>query len=147
MLGVMSPTPTSSTLSSAAALPRRSIYLRLLRWSLVIGAVYDFFLAAVFTAAPDLPARLLGVPRPGEDFYLWAIAVILTMLGAFYLLAAYDPVAYRGNIAVAIAGRLAAGAVLVLAARQSGLSGLYPLAAGDLLFGVLHAVFWWPIRK
>ncbi len=145
MLGAMSTPPSSP--AGPFALPRHSIYLRLLRFSLAIGAVYNFVLAAVFAAAPDLPARLLAVPRPGEDFYLWVIAVILTMLGAFYLLAAYDPVAYSGNIAVAIAGRTAAAAVLVLAAGRSGLAGLYPLAAADLLFAVLHAVFWWPVRR
>jgi hypothetical protein len=131
----------------SGALPRYSLYLRLLRLSLIAGAVYDFVLAALLAFAPDLPAQLLGVPPPGEDFYLWLIAVIVAMLGAFYLLAAYDPVAYRGNVAVAIAGRAAAGVVLGMAARRSGLAGLYPLAAADLLFAAAHAGFWWPVRK
>lgn len=129
------------------SLARKGLFLRLLRASLFAGALYDLALAALLVLAPELPERLLGVPRPGEDFYLWLLAVLLAMLAAFYLLAAFDPFSYGGNVLAAIAGRGTAGLVLALAAARTGFSGLYLLAAGDLVFAGLHAAFWWPVRR
>ncbi len=123
-------------------------FLRLLRLTLVVGALYDLAFAAVMAFAPEIPARILALPTPGEDFYLWLMAVFLCMLAAFYFLAAYDPVSYRGNIAVGILGRLAGGSVFLLArVGRPDLDGLFLIAAGDLIFAVLTACFWWPIRK
>ena len=128
-------------------LPRYGFCLRWLRRSLVAGAIYDLALAALLVAAPEVPERLLAVPRPGEDFYLWMLALLVALMAAVYLLAAYDPFSYYGNVVIAVGGRGAAGLVLLFAAWQSGLAGLYPLAAGDLVFALVHAVFWWPIRR
>lgn len=125
----------------------RARLLGLLRSSLIVGAVYDLIFAALMVLAPEIPARLLHLPMPGEAFYLWLMAIFLTMLSAFYLLAAYDPTSYRGNIAVAIGGRTAGGLALLLAAVDSGLAGLYPLAAADLFFACVHGVLWWPFRR
>lgn len=127
--------------------PRHGRLLRALRTSLVAGALYDVAFAAVMVVAPSLPERIFGLPQPGESFYLWLIAVLLCMLAAFYLLAAWDPVSYHGNVAVAIGGRTAGGVVLLLATvGRPDLAGLLPLAIGDLVFAALHAFFWWPIR-
>lgn len=122
--------------------------LKLLRASLVAGALYDFALAASLAAVPELPARLLGLPLPGESFYLAFMAIALTMLAAFYLLAAKDPRRYSGIIVVAIAGRLLAAAALARAAwDRPDLGGLYPLATADAAFGLVHAACWWPARS
>lgn len=129
-------------------LPRYSTLLRLLRWSLVLGAAYDAVFAVLFVVAPELPQRWTGLPMPGESFYLWLIAVFLGMLAAFYLLAAYDPVSYQGNVAVAVVGRAAGALALGWAAvGRPDLAGLWLLAAGDGLFAVLHAGFGWPVRR
>lgn len=128
-------------------LPRYSLYLRLLRLSLVLGAAYDLVLAAGMAFTPDLVARLLRVPPPGAAFYLWLFAFFLATLAAFYLLAAYDPASYRGNILVAIAARTAAAALLAAAAFREGLPGLYAAAAGDLVFAVAHTAFYLPLRR
>ena len=128
------------------SLPRTSIYFRALRISLTVGAVYDILLAAAMAFAPALLGSVLGVPTPSTP-YGWVLAVVLTMLGAFYALAAYDPVAYRGNVLVAIAGRAAAGAVLLAtAATYDDLGGFALPGLVDLLFAVVHAVCWWPSR-
>ncbi|MEL7061199.1 MAG: hypothetical protein AAGN46_14350 [Acidobacteriota bacterium] len=133
---------------AALPLPRHSRFLRLLKISLVTGALYDFAFAALMIAAPDLPTRLLELPLPGATFYLWIMAIFLTMLGALYLFAAYDPRSYGGVIRVAIVGR-SAGAIAFAAAAagDNSLWGLYPLAAADALFALAHAVFWWPTRR
>ena len=122
-------------------------WLRLLRMSLVAGAVYDLGFAACMAWAPGLPAAWLGLPLPGERFYLWIMAVFLTMLAALYLKAAEDPRRYSAVIAVAIGGRLLGAAAFVLAALdRPDLAGLYPLAAADALFAGLPTLFWWPQR-
>ena len=126
-----------------------AILLRLLRLSLVAGALYDVFFAVIMVAAPRLPEHLLGLPQPGERFYLWLIAVLLVMLATCYLLAAYDPVSYRGNIVIAIVGRATGGLALLFATLygRPDLEGLLPLGVADLAFAALHAAFWWPIRR
>lgn len=126
---------------------------RLLAWlrgSLVAGAVYDLVFALLMVAAPGVPARILDLPLPPPEtmFYLWVMAVLLSMLAALYLLAARDTRRYSGIVAVAIGGRLLGGLALGIAAwRGPGLEGLYPLAAADAAFGLAHAACWWPIRS
>ena len=128
--------------------PDTSRYLRILRASLAIGGIYDLVLAAALLLTPDLASRRLTLPRPNEDLYLWLLAILLFMAAAVYLLAAYDPMAYAGNVLVAIGGRAAAGAVLVgTAATRGDLHGLYLPGAVDLLFAVVHAASWWPLRR
>lgn len=129
---------------------RRFRLLTVLRTSLLAGAAYDLFFALAMAAFPELPARILNLPLPplpDGAFYLWIMAVLLTMLAAMYLAAAHDPRRYSAIIVVAIAGRLAGALALAAAAAGSGLSGLYPLAAADFVFGAVHAASWWPIRS
>lgn len=127
---------------------------RLLAWlrgSLVAGAVYDLGFALLMAAAPGVPAQLFHLPLPPLPegaFYLWVLAVLLTMLAALYLIAARDTRRYSGIVAVAIGGRLLGALVMAIAAlRGPGLEGLYPLAAADAAFGIAHAAFWWPLRS
>lgn len=132
--------------SSTAPFARRFRLLGWLRASLVLGALYDLVFALGMWFAPELPARLLDLPV-APPFFLWVTATLLTMLAVLYLVAARDTRRYSAIVAVAIAGRLVGGALLALAAVRSGLSGLYPLAAADLAFGLAHAAFWLPLRK
>ena len=128
--------------------PRRFWFIRLLGASLILGALYDAAFAGVMVLAPELPQRLLGLPLPGEDFYLRLIAVFLLMLAALYLTAAHDLRRYTGIILVAVAGRLLGAAVLGASAfADPRLSGLWPLAAADFAFGTVHAASWWAMRK
>ncbi len=90
--------------------------LRVLRLSLVVGGLYDLGLAALLALAPEPAFSLLALPLPQEDFYLRLLVVLVAMAAALYLLAAYDPMAYAGNVLVAIAGRFAAGMVMAGAA-------------------------------
>jgi hypothetical protein len=121
--------------------------LRLLRATLVAGALYDLAFAALMVAAPEAAARAFGLPLPGQRFYLWLLAVLLAMLAALYLKAAHDPRRYSAVIAVAIAGRLAGAVAFTLAALgRPELSTLYSLAAADAAFGLGLAAFWRPLR-
>jgi hypothetical protein len=125
---------------------RRFRFLRLLRASLVAGALYDLGFAALMVAAPGWLAATFDLPLP-PFFYLWLIAVLLAMLAVAYLLAARDPRRYSGNLRLAIGGRLAGAAVLGLAAaRDPALAGLWAVAAADALLGLAHLGLWWPLR-
>ena len=120
----------------------RFFYLRLLRVSLVLGALYDLGFAALMVAAPQVPARLFALPLP-ERFYLWLTAVLLSMLAVLYLVAAEDPRRYSAVVVVAAIGRCAGAAAFALAALgRPDLAGLWPLAAADLAFGVVHGALW-----
>lgn len=137
-------------MSVTAHFARRFRFLALLRGSLVLGAVYDLGFALLMVAAPGVPARQFGLPLPPLPegaFYLWVMAVLLSMLAALYLLAARDTRRYSGIVAVAIVGRIAGGIAMAAAGLRTGLDGLYPLALADLGFGLAHAVFWLPIRS
>ena len=128
-------------------LPKTSLYLAILRGSLAVGGLYDLVLGGLLLVAPDFAARLLSMPLPGEDFYLWLLAILVLMAAGVYLLAAYDPMAYAGNVLLSIAARAAAGAALVYVATGRGdLEGLYLLGAVDLAFAAVHAASWWPTR-
>lgn len=121
----------------------RFFYLRLLRGSLVLGAVYDLAFAAIMVLAPQVASRALRLPLPGERFYLWVMAVMLVMLAALYIKAAQDPRRYSAVVVVAAAGRCAGAAAFAAAALdRPELDGLWVLAAADLVFGVAHAVLW-----
>ena len=135
-------------MTEAKPLRRRFLLLRLLRGSLVLGALYDLGFAALMVLAPDLPARLLALPLPNEDFYLWLMAIFLSMLASLYLAAARDPRRYSAVIAVAIAGRTLGGLAFLLASRgRPELQGLIPLAAADFAFALGHLAFWIPLRR
>ncbi len=115
----------------------------------MLGALWDVVFAVLLGFVPVPAAKAFGLPLPPLPegaFYLWLFGVLLTMLAAMYLLAAHDPRRYSGILAVAIAGRCAGGALLLLAAAQGPLPGLYPMAAADLIFAAAHAAFWLPIR-
>ncbi len=125
-----------------------SLSLRLLRLSLVLGVADNAIFAVLLVVAPNLPGRWLGLTLPPERFQLWLVAIFLGMLAVFYTLAAFDPVAYWGNILVVIGGRLAgAGALTLAICGQPELSGLWPVVASNLVLGLLHAFFWWPVRR
>jgi hypothetical protein len=130
---------------------RRFHLLKLLRASLVAGALYDLGFAALMVAAPGVPARMLGLPLPPlprSAFYLWILATLLAMLAMLYLAAAHDPRRYSAIIAVAIGGRVV-GAIALATAALLGpdLRGLLPLAGADFAFGAVHAAAWLPIRS
>lgn len=128
-------------MSVRAQFAHRFRMLRFLRASLILGALYDLAFAALMVLAPRPAARLLGLPLPGEPFYLWLIATLLVMLAALYLVAARHPRRYDAVILVAIAGRwLGAAAFLVAALRADDLPALYLLAAADAAFGTAHGV-------
>jgi hypothetical protein len=124
-------------------LSRRFLWLRLLRVSLVAGALYDLSFALLMLAAPEVASRAFGLPLPGAPFYMTFMATVLAMLGLLYLLAARDPRRYSGVIAVAVVGRLLGAAGFAFhAATAPELAGLWPLAAGDAAFGLGHGAFW-----
>ena len=125
----------------------RFLYLRLLRASLVAGALHDLAFAGALVLEPELPARLLRVPLPGEPLYLWILAVSVTMVAALYLFAAEDPRRYSAVVLVAALGRCAAAVAFGAAAfGDPALDGLWVAAAIQLAFGLTHGWLWGRVR-
>ena len=99
------------------------------------------FFAVLSVAAPGAVAGSLGLPLPGERFYLWVQAALLAIAGACYAVAARDPRTYRPIVAIAVVGRLAGFVLLGLATvGRPDLRGLWVVAFADLAFGVAHLV-------
>ena len=139
---------SSGYMSGDTPLARRFLFLRLLRGSLVLGALYDLGFALLMVAAPEIPARLFGLPLPGETFYLWLLAIFLVMLATLYLAAALDPRRHSAIIAVAIGGRFLGGMAFAMATvGRPDLNGLFPVAGADFAFACAHALFWLPLRR
>lgn len=126
---------------------RRAWWRRALRAGLLAGALYDLLFAAAMVWAPQLPARLLTLPLPGESFYLHVLAVLLTIAAGSYLLAAWDPERYGALVGLAIGGRsLGALAFALSASGRPDLAGLWPLAGADAAFAAIHVATWRPVR-
>ena len=130
--------------ASGAGRPRESgpgTSLRPLSVTLRAGALYDFVFAVLSVAAPAAVTGPLGLPLPGERFYLWVQAALLAIAGACYASAARDPRAYRPIVGIAIVGRFAGFVLLGLATvGRPDLRGLWIVAFADLAFGVAHLV-------
>ena len=82
--------------------------------------------------------------------FLWAIIPLASTVygtdlnvGLLYLVAAEDPRRYSAVVVVAALGRCAGAAAFALAALgRPELGGLWPLAAADLAFGLVHGALW-----
>lgn len=134
-------------MDSRQALLHRFRALKLLRASLVLGALYDLGFALAFVAFPEPAAELLDLPLPGASFYLWILATFLLMLASLYLLAARDPRRYSAVILVAVVGRTLGAAVFTAAALGRPEPGtLWSLAATDLFFALAHGALWQRVR-
>ncbi len=135
-----------SARSAPSAQSARGASLGPLALSLRIGAAYDVALALAFVAAPGSLAVTLGLPLPGERFYLWLVALLLSLLAGFYLLVARDPARHRELVWMTVLGRAAGAAVLAIAALgRPDLAGLWAPAAGDLAFAIAHALLARPL--
>jgi hypothetical protein len=113
---------------------------RALAVSLRVGALYDFVFAGLMLAAPDALEGAFALPLPGEAFYLRLLAILLTMAGVTYLIAARDPETFRPLVTLAVVARFAGAVALAASAfGEPRLAGLWGPALGDFGFAVVHA--------
>ena len=113
---------------------------RLLPLSLAAGAAYDALFGTAVLAAPGIPAGILRLPLPDDQFYVRFIGVFLLALALIYLLPASDPDRYRGVASAAVVIRGLGALYLAAAVLGFGRPGVFLLlAAGDALFALLHA--------
>jgi len=136
-------------MSVTSRFARRFRFLTLFQASLFAGALYDLAFAVLMVVAPGVPARVLGIPLPGEPFYLWVMATLLAMLAALYVLVAREPRRYSGMIPIAVVGRLLGALAFAVAAIRDPklLPGIAVLAVCDFALGASPALFWYPVRK
>lgn len=121
--------------------------LNWLRASLLGGAALCFVFSVSLVSRPRATVRLLGLSAPDNSFYLWVPAVLFASLGIVYLVASSDVRRFSPIIAVAIGSHLALALALFAAAQQPGATHMIRLAGVELLLGLGHLVFWWPIRS
>lgn len=104
------------------------------------GAAYDLAFAAAMIFFPRGASRLLGVAAPDDPTYLGLAGVLLVLLAAMYLLAAWNPRRNQGIVTVAAAGRLLGFVYLGWAAwGRGGPTAFAAAAVADLAFALLHA--------
>ena len=124
---------------------RRFLALKLLRGTLVAGALYDAGLAALLLWRPGSAAALLGLSSAESPPVAALAALWLAMLAALGVAAARDIRRYSAIVAALICGRAAAAVILTTSAIVST-SPLPWTAAWSALLAVALAATWWPLR-
>lgn len=115
------------------------LFLRIVRVTMLAGAIYDVAFALPILLAPGWLAGLLGLPMPDQEIYLRFTSVFLFGLAFFYLMPVIHPGRYLGNVVAAAAVRLLGGvfmAAAVLSYHQP--RPFLLLAAVDLALAGLH---------
>ena len=114
-----------------------------LRRSLFLGAAFDVAFGLPALLAPGWLTGLVGVELTDPIAYR-LIGLLLLMLAGFYAVAGADPVRHRGNVVVAVLGRLG-GCVLLLSCWWRGGEGAPMIhllvALSDGMFAAVHAWF------
>lgn len=111
--------------------------------SLGAGAIYDGAFAVAILHFPAVAARGLGIVLPADPTYLRLVGVLLLLLAGIYAVAWREPERHGGIAVVAAAGRFAGFLFFLFAWRDGAPEAFLALAAGDLVFAILHAVFLW----
>lgn len=119
---------------------------RRLGWSMAGGAAYDLAFAVAILAFREPAAGWLGLALPEDPTYLQLNGILLTLLGAIYLVAAADPRRHQAVIAVTAAGRFLGFTFLAGVWLARDVPAFFGLALGDLFFALLHAALLWFAR-
>jgi len=115
------------------------MFLRIVRVTMLAGALYDAAFALPILVAPESLARLLGLPMPDQEIYLRFTSVFLLGLAVFYLMPVLHPGRYLGNVVAAGVVRALGAVFLVTAVVQYHQPRPFLLlGAGDLLLAGLH---------
>ena len=116
-----------------------STFIRIVQFTMLAGALYDFAFALPIMLAPASLAASLGLAMPDQEIYLRFIGVFLLGLPVFYLMPVLHPGRYFGNVVAAAFLRLMGGLFLVAAVFLFGQARpLLLLAAADLAFAGVH---------
>jgi len=134
-------------MSQHLSIARRFLLIKLLRSSLIAGALIDLAVATTLAFSADHLLQILSVSPPEPAFYRWIAAVLLLTFAGFSMLAAYDVRRYSGVLLLVILGRLAIAVTLIAMSRSHPGLSLASLAIPDLTLGALHTLFWLPVRS
>ena len=124
---------------------RRFLALKLLRGTLLAGALYDAALAALFLWRPEAATRQLGLAASESPPLAALVALWLAMLAGLGAAAARDIRRYSAIVAALLCGRAAAAVILA----TGGLAATGPLpwtATWNALLAAVLAAAWWPQR-
>jgi hypothetical protein len=118
--------------------------MKLWRSVFALAALFNLAVGGSMCAAPLLVAERLGVGGAGAPYAMAMVGLLIAMFGIGYAMVAVNPPGNRGIVWIGMIGK--AGAVLIGWLQYS--AGALPLssfslAAGDVLFVVLFALFLW----
>ena len=119
--------------------------LGLLRWSMLIGGIYDAVFALPILFAPDACGRILGIRCPGIpfDFYVRFAALFLLAIALGYFFSLRNLERNRSMVNMMIISRslgfifMAGYATLPPPGIRMEMAFLY-LGLGDLIFALWH---------
>ena len=100
-----------------ARIVNTALFLAIIRYGMLAGALYDAAFAIPILAAPDFLAGRLGLPMPDQQIHLRFLGIFLLVTSLFYMMPVLYPGKYLGNVAVAVLGR-AMGAAFLMAAGK-----------------------------
>ena len=119
-----------------------SFEFRILRMTMLVGAIYDLVFGVPILLFPARLAPLINLAMPKEEIYLRLCGVFLIMVAFFYYLAFRDLERYLGNVAVAIVGRgLGAFFFFIFYFFLHYPKTFFLLGLVDLTFAVIHFLF------
>jgi len=114
-------------------------FLKLVRYAMLAGALYDLAFAFPILLAPGWLAGILGLAMPQQEIYLRFTSVFLFSVPVFYLMPFLHPGRYFGNVVAAAVLRSAGGIFMVAAVVLYGQPRPFLLlGAADLGFAALH---------
>jgi hypothetical protein len=115
------------------------------KWQLIflVGAVFNFLVAAAFVLAPGLTLSLLGFAEPITNPTWYALFWwLVTVFGIGYYLVSRDPAGNRGIAVMGLIGKLGVWVIATVLWLQGHIPVLfYTIAVGDLAFSLLFLWF------
>jgi hypothetical protein len=76
-----------------------------LQYSLLFGAIYDWFFGLFILFIPSILAKIIRLEMPTEELYLRLNGLLFLIIGTFYFLYWLDKKQYKGVVPIAIAAR------------------------------------------
>lgn len=115
---------------------------------LIVCAVYDGLLGAVFALVPAVVYRTTAITLPNHLGYVRFPALLLLIFAVMFWRAAADPVRHSDTLVYGMALKLSYFALVFWYQLRAGVPHLWiPFAYADVLFFVLFYFAWTQVTK
>jgi hypothetical protein len=114
----------------------------ILRAFLILTAAPDALIGLTMIVRTDWLARLVHLAPPEHPLFVQVSGVMILFLSIAYLIGAYDPPRYRGNVMLAAAARYGTAAFLAWAASRGVVQKPFTaLVAAELITGSVYLLY------